>query len=413
VSKTGTGSGTVTSSPVGINCGSDCAESYDYNTPVTLTATTASGSLFAGWSGACTGTGSCVITMTAARSVSAAFIINPLVFTAMVNRAVITMTGPYTLTYQTTLTNPGSVAVPNPSFTYTLDSALTMVSVKATPGIGVVSGNTANPPCTASSGFPCYVTLLDGNTVVLPVGSVVLPGGIDYPPCTASPVFPCTISLPGGGVVALPVGTVVSPGSAIFPVGCNVSGQDACTVLLPGGVVSWRADSLGPNSVVTLTLVVTGTALWPYQATTTFDAFDGAALRAPLNLSTRISVTSPLSVIASGPTVAKRGDIITYTITFSNTGNLPVYNVWVTDTLPAGVVPLVGAQTSRFVSMMPPATVSEYRLPGRVTTLGETLINRVDITALSLQLDPVVGAPATWSTIVAGIYKTYWPIFRR
>jgi hypothetical protein len=69
----GTGSGTVTSSPAGINCGIDCSEAYAAGTEVTLTATPASGSSFAGWSGSCTGTGSCKVTMSQARSVTATF----------------------------------------------------------------------------------------------------------------------------------------------------------------------------------------------------------------------------------------------------------------------------------------------------------------------------------------------------
>jgi len=69
----GTGSGTVTSSPPGIDCGSDCAEDYFYNTSVTLLAEPGVGSSFTGWSGACSGTSSCEVSMTSARSVTATF----------------------------------------------------------------------------------------------------------------------------------------------------------------------------------------------------------------------------------------------------------------------------------------------------------------------------------------------------
>lgn len=73
VAKGGTGTGTVTSSPSGINCGSDCDQPYSYGTVVTLTATASGGSQFAGWSGACSGTSSCSVTMDAAKSVTATF----------------------------------------------------------------------------------------------------------------------------------------------------------------------------------------------------------------------------------------------------------------------------------------------------------------------------------------------------
>jgi len=67
------GSGTVVSDEAGITCGSDCSEPYLSGTPVTLSATPASGYYFSGWSGACTGTGACTVTMTAAKSVTATF----------------------------------------------------------------------------------------------------------------------------------------------------------------------------------------------------------------------------------------------------------------------------------------------------------------------------------------------------
>lgn len=73
VGKSGTGSGTVTSSDVNISCGGTCSASYASGTIVTLTATPASDSTFTGWGGSCSGTGSCVVTMTSNVSVSATF----------------------------------------------------------------------------------------------------------------------------------------------------------------------------------------------------------------------------------------------------------------------------------------------------------------------------------------------------
>ena len=49
--KAGSGSGTVTSSPTGINCGSDCTHAYERGTVVTLTGRHDSNSEFDGWSG--------------------------------------------------------------------------------------------------------------------------------------------------------------------------------------------------------------------------------------------------------------------------------------------------------------------------------------------------------------------------
>jgi probable HAF family extracellular repeat protein len=75
VSRTGTGGGTVTSSPAGINCGTTCLASFDQGTIVALTAVSDPNSTFTGWSGeGCAGTGTCSITMSQARWVTATFI---------------------------------------------------------------------------------------------------------------------------------------------------------------------------------------------------------------------------------------------------------------------------------------------------------------------------------------------------
>ena len=71
VAQNGTGAGTVAGS--GITCGSVCSNVYAPGTVVTLTATPASGSTFAGWSGGCSGTGTCTVTMNASTSITATF----------------------------------------------------------------------------------------------------------------------------------------------------------------------------------------------------------------------------------------------------------------------------------------------------------------------------------------------------
>ena len=76
--KAGTGQGTITSSPAGINCGADCSEAYNDGTVVTLTATATAGSTFTGWSGAgCSGTGTCQVTVNSDQTATATFTINP------------------------------------------------------------------------------------------------------------------------------------------------------------------------------------------------------------------------------------------------------------------------------------------------------------------------------------------------
>ena len=74
VSKAGAGSGTVTSKPAGIDCGSACSVEFEAPAKVVLHATPAQGSSFTGWSGAgCSGAAACKVTMSEARNVTATF----------------------------------------------------------------------------------------------------------------------------------------------------------------------------------------------------------------------------------------------------------------------------------------------------------------------------------------------------
>lgn len=86
LTKSGTGSGSVTSNPAGITCGSDCSEVYSSGTIVSLISTPASGSIFVGWSG----DSDCLdgkVTMTANKTCTATFGLNPAGYGLTVNIA--------------------------------------------------------------------------------------------------------------------------------------------------------------------------------------------------------------------------------------------------------------------------------------------------------------------------------------
>jgi Divergent InlB B-repeat domain len=86
LTKSGAGNGSVTSNPAGITCGSDCSEIYSSGTVVSLIATPASGSTFAGWSG----DSDCsdgIVTMSVNKSCTATFSLNPAGYGLTVNIA--------------------------------------------------------------------------------------------------------------------------------------------------------------------------------------------------------------------------------------------------------------------------------------------------------------------------------------
>ena len=75
---TRTGSGTITSTPYGINCGSLCSANFIPKTSVYLSAVADTGYTFSGWAGDCKGTSDCVLAMDKDRNVIASFIALPL-----------------------------------------------------------------------------------------------------------------------------------------------------------------------------------------------------------------------------------------------------------------------------------------------------------------------------------------------
>jgi hypothetical protein len=103
--KAGNGTGTVSSNPGGVNCGSDCSEPYTDGTSVTLTATAGANSAFGGWSGACTGTGDCAVTVNSDKTATATF--NATAFTMSVS-----VTDDGNVSAQMVTSNPAGINCP-------------------------------------------------------------------------------------------------------------------------------------------------------------------------------------------------------------------------------------------------------------------------------------------------------------
>ena len=74
ITRAGNGSGTVTTSPAAIDCGTICSAAFDKGSVVALVPAAAAGSIFTGWSAVdCPGSGTCYVTIDAATNVTATF----------------------------------------------------------------------------------------------------------------------------------------------------------------------------------------------------------------------------------------------------------------------------------------------------------------------------------------------------
>jgi YVTN family beta-propeller protein len=245
VSETGTGTGQVTSSPVGINCSptsTQCALGFAGGTHVTLTATANAGSMFSSWGGGCSGTGPCVIDLTNDTAVSATFTLIPSSFPLTVTDA---GSGSGTVA-----SNPSGIscgAACSANF-----ASGTPVVLTATPAPGSTFSGWSGAGCPATG--TCTVTMSAAESVT----------------ATFSPIPPVTLTVAEAGtgaglVTSNPLGINCSASSnqcaAQFAVGTKVtltasaSGQSTFAGWSGGGCGGTGSCvvTLGANTTVTAT----------------------------------------------------------------------------------------------------------------------------------------------------------------
>ena len=144
VIRAGLGSGTVTSAPAGISCGTSCSASFPSGSPVVLTATATGGSFFTGWSGGCTGTSLCTVSPVSATTITATFAPATIALT-------VTVTGAGTGTVTSAPAGLSCTTACSASF-----AAGTSVALTAMPTAGAVFAGWSGA-CTGSG--PCTVVL--------------------------------------------------------------------------------------------------------------------------------------------------------------------------------------------------------------------------------------------------------------
>jgi pimeloyl-ACP methyl ester carboxylesterase len=169
------GSGTVTSSPSGISCPGTCSAAFTYGMTVTLTASAGTGYTFSGWSGDCSGTGTCTVTMNSAVGVSAGFALPAGIIKTVAGDGIVGYSGDGGAATSAELKWPYGVAVDNAGNIYIVDLGNNRIR-KVTVSTGTIS-TVAGDGTAGYSGDGGAATSAEINT---PYGVVVDSAGNIY-----------------------------------------------------------------------------------------------------------------------------------------------------------------------------------------------------------------------------------------
>ena len=231
VSRSGLGSGQVTSSPAGINCGTTCLAEYAASTVVTLTATPAAGSVFGGWSGTDADCADGVVTLDGNIQCNARFDLDvpPAIVTVSLAGA-----GSGTVTSSPSgISCPGtcSAGYPNP----------TRVTLTATPAAGSVF-----------AGWSGAADCADGDLFV--TGDVACTATFEVAP-PPDPTFELTVLFFGSGSASV----ASSPAGISCDGDCSADFDENTVVTLSarpssGSSVTWGGDCSGTGFFTSVTM---------------------------------------------------------------------------------------------------------------------------------------------------------------
>jgi hypothetical protein len=230
VTEAGSGAGTVTSSPAGINCPTTCAGSFPLGKSVTLKASASGSSVFAGWSGApgCAASTTCVVDLASDTTVTATF-----------NKSAPPPPGKHNLTVVLTGTGSGQVSGTGISCPGTcVNSYNNGAKVTLTASPAGSSGFTPASTFTGWSGGGCSGT--GTCTVTLNAGVRVTATFTLEPYALAvAGVTPASGSEDGGTEVTV-TGTGFEPGSSVefgqyYATGVTVDSYTTLTAVAPPG----------------------------------------------------------------------------------------------------------------------------------------------------------------------------------
>jgi hypothetical protein len=374
VTPIGTGDGTVSGTPspaiacarvASVNTGT-CAANHAPGTVVTLTATPASGSSFAFWSGDCSGASpTCQVTLDAARSVMAAFVTGGVVVGTPVTLSVsapdsVALGSPLTVTATLVATPPGAI-----DGTVTFFNGATALCTTVQPVVGNAASCTVTPTSTTPlavwatySGSPTYLPAQSTPKAVDVTGGTGASLAIDFGavvPGTAGSVRTVLVGNPTGA--AFTISQVTSTGdfavSHACPPALGPGETCAVTVTFAPTVVGERTGTL---SVVTV----------PSQASVSL----GLAGRGiDPAVAPRLSVT-PAS-LAFADTPVGSSTILGLPVNITNTGLTEATGLLAVASSPFVVAPAnVGVFPSTCGATLPPGQTCTVRVRFAPTATG-------------------------------------------